>query len=308
MAITNPFKNLSKPQLYAVIGGGLLIGGYAEYAHHKKTGSWSPFATAPVSTAAGTGIDPLTSLPYADDSAVDPVTEQQYLAEAEQYGSVAAAEAAVSAYGQSTATGSGIGVNPASPPSTGSVNTTVGGSIYTSNSAWAQAVQAGLSAVSGSAQYDGTDIGEAIGAYLQGMPLDPQQQKVVSTAIAEYGKPPVGDFQIIPGGTTPTGTTTTTGANSVLINIHDGTGHWQAATFPNAAAVTTFLNSLGAHLDHSGVLFGPDVGQVWPTEPSPQAIDSALTAVGGSLAGPPGQSGNGIVRFQGGIPTGQTSW
>ena len=242
MAVSNPFKNMSKPQLYAVIAGGLLIGGYAEYSHHKKTGSWSPFATATVNTAAGTGIDPLTQLPYADDSVIDPETGQQYLAEAQEYGSVTAAEASVSQYGQSTATGSGIPVNPASPVSAGSPNTAVGSSIYTSNAAWAQAVEAGLSSVSGSSSYDGTDIGTAIGAYLQGEPVTSAQASVISVAIAEYGSPPVGTFQIIPAPSTPTGPTTGSSPNNgtgppVIEQLPNAGGQsWESVTFPNQAA------------------------------------------------------------------------
>lgn len=146
MAFQNPFKNLSRPQMYAVGIGGAAIGGYALYAHHKKTGSWSPFATGTAATAStgATGTDPVTGLPYTQDGETDPITGEGYLQEAQQYGSVAAAEAAVSAWGQSTATGSGIGVNPASPASSGSINTPVGTSVYTSNAAWAQAATAGL--------------------------------------------------------------------------------------------------------------------------------------------------------------------
>lgn len=235
----NPFKNLSKWQLYAVIAGGGLIGVYAEVQHHKKTGSWSPFKSAPASTAGGQGINPVTGLPYSSDSATDPQTGLTYLQEAEQYGSVAAAEAAVSAYGMSTATGSGIPVNPASPVSQGSINTPVGTSVYTSNSAWAQAVQAGLSSITGSQQYDGTDIGTALGAYLTAQPLGPKQAKVVSTAIAEYGPPPVGSYQIIPGGTDPD--TGGGGGGAVVIDLPDGSGGWENVRFPTLDAYNQWL-------------------------------------------------------------------
>ena len=195
MAFENPFKNLSKPQLYIVVAGGLGIGGFALVAHHKKTGSWSPFAsgTAATSNSGATGTDPVTGLPYSQDDATDPITGQQYLAEAEQYGSVAAAEASVSAYGQSTATGSGIPVNPASPASSGSINTPVGTSVYTSNAAWAQAATAGLTDVG----YSGTDVATALGDYLTQTPLTPAQATLVNTAIAEYGPAPVGALQVI---------------------------------------------------------------------------------------------------------------
>ena len=204
----NPFKSLSKPQLYAAIAGAAGIGGYMIYDHHKKTGSWNPWSSATAATtSAGTAasIDPITGLAYSQDNATDPVTGQQYLAEAEQYGSVAAAEAAVSAFGQSTATGSGIGVNPASPASSGSINTPVGTSVYTSNAAWAQAATAGLADVG----YSETDVATALGDYLTQTPLTPAQAQLVNVAIAEYGPAPVGNLQVILQPASQPSTTTT---------------------------------------------------------------------------------------------------
>lgn len=195
----NPLKNLSKGQRTAVIIGSLGIGGLMVVGHHKKTGSWNPFNNAGAASTAGTpstqtGTNPITGMPYTSDNATDPITGMTYLAEAQQYGSVAAAEASVSAFGQSTATGSGIPVNPASPPSSGTPNPPVGGSVYTSDSAWSQAAQAGLTSIG----YDGTTVAEALGAYLTGTPVTPAQIKIINAAIAEYGQPPVGTFQIIP--------------------------------------------------------------------------------------------------------------
>lgn len=210
----NPFKNLSRTQQYIVVAGGLGIGVVALVAHHKKTGSWSPFATGTAATASSgaTGTDPVTGLPYTQDTATDPITGLQYLQEAEQYGSVAAAEASVSAFGQSTATGSGIPVNPASPASSGSINTPVGTSVYTSNAAWAQAATAGLTDIG----YSGSDVSAALGAYLTQTPVTPAQKTLIDTAIAEYGPAPVGSLQVIlqpqsqPSSTPPpTGGTTT---------------------------------------------------------------------------------------------------
>jgi hypothetical protein len=194
----NPFKGMPKWGIYATAGGGILVVGYALYKHHASTGSWSPFSTS-TTTSAGSAasIDPITGLAYSNDSATDPITGQTYLAEAQQYGSVAAAEASVSAYGTSTASGSGIPVNPASPIPAGSINTPVGTSVYTSNAAWAQAVQAGLEDVSGSTSYDGTDIGTALGAFLTQTPVTAAQAKVINVAIGEYGPPPSGNLQVI---------------------------------------------------------------------------------------------------------------
>lgn len=190
----NPFSKLSKPQLYATIAGGLGIGGYMVYRHHKSTGSWNPWSKGTPATGGGSSAtDPVTGLPYSQDTATDPATGQQYLAEAQQYGSVAAAEASVSAFGQSTASGSGVPVNPASPASSGSINTPVGTSVYTSNAAWAQAAQAGLTDVG----YDGPTVAAALGAYLTQTPVTPAQAQLISTAIAEYGPAPVGNLQVI---------------------------------------------------------------------------------------------------------------
>lgn len=195
MALQNPFRNMPKPALYATIAGSVLVFGYVGYKHHQSTGSWNPFSSGTGTSSAGTAtsIDPVTGLAYSQDNATDPLTGQQYLAEAQQYGSVAAAEASVSAYGQSTATGSGIPVNPASPAPSGSINTPVGTSVYTSNAAWAQAVQAGLTDVG----YNATDVAQALGLYLTGQPMTAAQAQLINTGIAEFGAAPVGSLQVI---------------------------------------------------------------------------------------------------------------
>jgi hypothetical protein len=203
----NPFSKLSKPQLYAAIGGTVLVGGYIEYKHHSSTGSWNPFSKG--STAAsGSAIDPVTNLPVSEDDAIDPITGLAYLAEAQEYGSVATAEASVSAYGASSATGSGVGVSPASPGAGGSTTATgaVGSSTYTSNAAWAQAATDGLADIG----YSETDVATALGDYLTSTPVTATQAGYINTAIAEYGPAPIGSFQIILIPTTPPATTPTT--------------------------------------------------------------------------------------------------
>lgn len=218
----NPFKNLSRPQLYAVLAGGTAIAGYAEYKHHQATGSWSPFATGTASrdtsdaasSTSGEVTDPDTGQSYSD-IAVDPATSMTYAAEISQFGNVAAAEAEVTQYGRTT-NGSTEQYDTGYTYQQASTNLTTanGQNIYVSNSAWAQAVQAGLEDVSGSTSYDGTDIGTALGAYLQGEPLTPEQAQLISVARAEYGPPPVGNLQVITKptvtATPPPATTTTT--------------------------------------------------------------------------------------------------
>lgn len=146
--------------------------------------------------AGSTGIDPVTQLPYSQDNATDPVTGMTYLNEAQQYGSVAAAEAA--ATGSSTFS-PGLGVTgpldsgfptsqffnpgPPQPTATG----------YPTFAAWAQAVQGGLSNLG----YSPESVATALGLFNAQHPLSQQQAQIIRTAEAEFGPPPGGPFQII---------------------------------------------------------------------------------------------------------------
>lgn len=212
MAITNPFKGLSKNQRYVAIGGVTLVAGFLVFEHHKKTGSWNPWSQGSQANAASGGqIDPVTGMAYSQDNVTDPITGLTYLAEAEQYGSVATAEAAFGGYGGSVATGSGYGVQPASGGSVAGTLPTAPGSAYANNQDWVQAVQAGLTAIG----YDENAVNQALQLYLGGQPLTPSQVALVNVALAEFGQPPNGSFQIIhapssgpsttppPGGGTP---------------------------------------------------------------------------------------------------------
>ena len=247
MDFANPLKGMKRWQVIATVTGATGIGGYMVYRHHKTTGSWNPWSKS-TSTAdsGGSGIDPITNLPYNQDSAVDPITNEQYLAEAQQYGSVTAAESAVSAYGQSTASGSGIPVNPASPPPAGSPNPPVGSAVYTSNAAWVQAATAGLVSIG----YDGTTVADALGAYVTQTPLTPAQIRIVNTAIAEYGPAPTGNLQVIPqpasgpGQTTPVSAPTVSSGRVVSVTKTSGTVAW---TGNNAVRYTCTLTGPGNH-------------------------------------------------------------
>jgi hypothetical protein len=204
----NPFKKLSKPEIYVVIVGSAAIAAYAEYRHHKSTGSWSPFATNPANSAAngnaagtsggGTVTDPNSGQVYSD-TAVDPITNLTYASEIANYGDVATADSQFStAYGATTGavqqsagqTLPGYSSNLASV----GTSTITGNDVYTSNSGWAQAATAGLTDVG----YDGPTVSAALGAFLTGTPLTPAQVTIVNTAIAEYGRPPQGSLSVIP--------------------------------------------------------------------------------------------------------------
>lgn len=227
MAITNPFKDLTPTQRNLAIGGSALVAGYLVISHHSKTGSWNPFGASPA-TGSGSGgqatsIDPVTGLAYSQDNVTDPLTGETYLAEANQYGSVQAAESAVSAYGQSTASGSGIPVNPASPQPSGTPNTPVGSNVYTSNQAWAQAATAGLADIG----YNETDVATALGDYLTQTPVTAAQKSLIDTAIAEYGPAPVGNLQIILVPTQHPGNT--------MVTVPDEIGSSQEDAFKHVA-------------------------------------------------------------------------
>lgn len=239
MPIANPFKGMSKPAVYASLAGFAGIGGYFVYRHHASTGSWNPWSTDDSSAASDTTqttqLDPVTGLPYSQDDATDPVTGMTYLAEAQQYGSVAAAEADVAQFGTTVASGSGVAVSPATYPVSSTAPGAVAVDTYTSNAAWAQAVQAGLAGVG----YDATAVGAALGAYLQGLPLStagsPSPYAIVNTAISEYGRPPVGTFQVIqapPAGPGPASTAKApAGVTSFSVTPHAGYADfgWSAA-------------------------------------------------------------------------------
>jgi Fibronectin type III domain len=206
MPLDNPFKKLSKPQIYAVIGGSVLVGGIYEYQHHKSTGSWNPFSSSASGTATGSAIDPVTNLPVSEDDSIDPITNEPYLQEAEQYGSVAAAEAAVSAFGTTvnTGTGSSTAFGTQNDGSSTLAAGAVSSSTYTSNAAWSSAAVAGLADIG----YSETDVATALGDYLSSTPVNATQANYIRAAISEFGNPPIGTFQIILTPVTPTGPTT----------------------------------------------------------------------------------------------------
>lgn len=193
----NPLANLSQAQKVAVVFGSLAVGGYMVVSHHRKTGSWNPFNNSGSSTSAATAttstttIDPVTGLTVSQDDAVDPVTGMTYLAEAQAYGSVQAAESAFQ-FGTTVGTG---GTPPSVGTGTGNTPTGTGSptSPYTSNAAWAQAVQAGLTDIG----YDPQTVADALGLYLTAQPMTSAQAQIIATAIAEFGPAPIGNLQII---------------------------------------------------------------------------------------------------------------
>lgn len=168
-------------------------------------------ASSSSSTANSSAIDPVTGLPYSQDNTVDPLTGLSYLAEAEQYGSVSAAEAAFSGGGISSTGGGGTGSGIANgTPSTSNVNpvsTPAPATGFTTNAEWSQSAIAALEAMG----YDSNTATSAIAAYLAGMSLTALQSSLVQLATSEIGPPPVSPPAIT---TTPAGSGS--GAGTIL--------------------------------------------------------------------------------------------
>lgn len=202
MAVKIFGHTISTPAAVAIAGGSAIAIWFA-YKQHKDS-------EAAAAGSSSSSIDPVTGLPYSQDNQIDPLTGMTYLAEAQEYGSVSAAEQAVAgeaADETSTADETGSDLSDLSGVGTGTVSTDVSGGAYASNAAWAQAVTAGLSNIG----YTSTDVSAALGMYLGGLPLSTladgvSSASIVEAAIAEYGPPPVGSFTI----TLPSTTTTTT--------------------------------------------------------------------------------------------------
>jgi Fibronectin type III domain len=112
---------------WAVIGGAGAVVAGGIYAYKRSSNSSSSSA----STA--TGIDPVTGLPYSEDQTTDPVTGQTYLSEAQEYGSVSAAEAALLGANSSAydyAGGSSSGGGSADTGTSTTVTDPVSGATY----------------------------------------------------------------------------------------------------------------------------------------------------------------------------------
>jgi len=170
------------------IGGGLVL--FIYFKNRASSGSSSGS-----SGGSESGTDPATGLPYSEDDQEDPLTGMTYLAEAQEYGSVSAAEAALSenAYSDS---GESPYYGTAGYPTENVGYTQQGGNGYTSNAQWSQAVQAGLSDLG----YSSETVASALGLYLNNMPLNATDTSIIQAAVAEYGEPPVGSYSIIQQG------------------------------------------------------------------------------------------------------------
>jgi hypothetical protein len=167
-----------------IIVGGAGAAGLVVFLYIRNKNSASSAGTT-TSSAATTGIDPATGFPYGS------VQDQQALAASGGY----PGSSYTSAYPgglsgvQNTGGYSLLGVNPS----------TIAGSGFASNAAWAQAVTAGLTQLG----YSGTDIAAALGLFFAQQPLGSgadgvSYAEIVRAAEAEFGPPPQGTYSIVP--------------------------------------------------------------------------------------------------------------
>lgn len=237
-------------QVWAVGVGGAGIAVFI-YVKHKQDAA----AAASTSTSA-TATDPVTGLPYSMDDETDPLTGEEYLAEAQEYGSVSAAEAAASsgdsydssAYGDL----SDDSVGPISDDSGLASLGYTSDSGYASNADWDQAATAGLASLG----YSETDVAAALGRYLSGLSLTSDQANLVQVALAEFGDPPSGALPVTVSSTTTTatsgdtgtttgttGTTTTTGTTGTTGTTVSGGGGAAAAPTVSGGHVVSVSNN-----------------------------------------------------------------
>jgi len=191
----------------SAIGG--LVAVYFAYRQYENSKTASAASTNP------SAIDPVTGLPYSEDSTIDPLTGMAYLAEAQEYGSVSAAEQAVSAENASTlsseySTAGSTGDLGTTGTTSGTVTTEVPASGYTTNAQWVAAATAGLEALG----YSASDVNAALSAYLANLPETATQAGITQTALNEYGPPPVGSYTIVMASSTTTASAGSTAAGS----------------------------------------------------------------------------------------------
>lgn len=166
-------------------------------------------------TSNPSAIDPVTGLPVSQDQQIDPLTGQTYLGEAQAYGSVSAAEQALSAQSQGFATSTGP-VGSVGGSTGGTVGSEIPSSGFTTNAQWVAAATAGLEAIG----YSASDVNSALAAYLANLPETSTQAGITQAAIDEFGPPPVGSFTIIQGSPTPTAGAGQTANGSMPATAH----------------------------------------------------------------------------------------
>ena len=209
-------KKIPKWAVFGIAGTGI-VAGVLYYRHEEAVNAASNTASSSPADNPD-AIDPVTGLPYSEDNEIDPETGMTYLAEAQEYGSVAAAEAAYSEAAEDSEAGdSGLAYDePASNVSTAAT------SGITTNSEWASQAVADLEALG----YSSADATSAIAAYLAGMTLTSDQASLVQTAVAELGPPPAGSFSITTAPSTTTSASGSTSTTTASSSSSSSSGDW----------------------------------------------------------------------------------
>ena len=246
--ITIAGKHVNKWVVYG--GVGVVVVGGVLYFRSKSNSSSTG------TTANSSATDPVTGLPYSEDNQIDPATDMTYLAEAEQYGSVAAAEAAVSAgYGGDLGTTAGYSGEAYGSPTYNTPET--GSETYSTNAQWAAAVIAALPGVTGDTS---SDVATAVANYLASLPLTTTQANDIQVATAEFGPPPVGSFSII-AASSSSGATSTGSATSPASGATTTTTTTPAA--PSAPAAPKPITVAPSGFRVVSVTNGDNVNLAW---------------------------------------------
>lgn len=250
-------KHVNKWVAYGGIGVVVVAG----VLYFKKKNSSSSSGSATQANA----IDPVTGLPVSEDNQIDPATGLTYLAEAQQYGSVSAAESAVGAgYGGVSSAGTGYSGLGYGYPTYSPTETSQG--AYATNAAWAQAVQAALPGITGDSA---SNVATAVGNYLGGLALTATQANDIQVAIAEFGPPPSGNLQIIQApaasGATATGSATSGGSGASIATTPPGiTASSPLSTpLPNSSLVGANWNGNDSVFDNLSTQSGATLGNLY---------------------------------------------
>jgi hypothetical protein len=179
MADSFKIGGMNIPKPVAIIAGGAAVIGGAVYYRGKQSAAAANAAAA--TAGANTGIDPSTGYPYGS-------TED------------ASALGAQSAF--INPADSGIG-DPFAVQGFSSFGTSSGGPPFTSNAQWSQYVEQWLV---GTMDSDPNTVGNALGKYISGQPLDAGMVSIIQESIAFAGYPPVSG----PNGNPPAYTTAST--------------------------------------------------------------------------------------------------
>lgn len=228
MADTLDIGGMKIQKKTAAIAGIGIVGLFGiQWYRNKQAQSAAAAANTSATQQAGqTEIDPSTGFPYG--STEDAAALQSQLNYANPY-----------AYNSSSyAGGQVIGYSGSGSPVYGPSNT----GAFTSNAQWAQYVESYLESNQGA---DPTTVGNAIGKYITGQPLNADMVQLVQNAIAIAGYPPVAGTNgnppsyVTANSPTPTPTpnpNTVSVPNVINMHLADATGILTAAGLKEGGA------------------------------------------------------------------------